>query len=274
MFANAGNTCYLNAAMHVLLHAPQLTNYFLIHENVESSSAFVRAYGDLVRAYWSAGTVPVAGPYDRATAMFLKRHADLFPPGAQHDALEAMTRVLEDLHEGLGPFKGRSKVADGSFGSQKEWRRQNPSLITEIFGHQTVTDGRVFDHATSVHVPATCGSIREGVLRLAEPEIVGGGKIRETRFSHLPLVLFVHVQRFEDAFVECPRRMDLWGSVYSLFAVVFHRGSLHSGGHYTCGVATKDDGLLKIFDDDADPTIEKIIDGRAVYLAAYKKLNL
>jgi len=117
VFANAGNTCYLNAAMHVLLHAPQLTNYFLMNMVDKSSSAFVRAYADLVRAYWSGGAVPVAGPYDRATTTFLKKHADLFPAGEQHDALEAMTRVLEDLHEGLGSFKGRSKAADGSFGA-------------------------------------------------------------------------------------------------------------------------------------------------------------
>lgn len=281
VFANAGNTCYLNAAMHVLLHAPQLTNYFLKNLHVErpSSSAFVRAYKDLVDAYWSGGTIPIQGPYDRATAIFLKKHADVFAPNAQHDAIEAMAIALEDLHESLGPFSGKSKALEDLRGADAiAWKAQNPSLITEIFGCQTTINGSAHDHATSVHVPATCGSLRDGILRLETPEIVEGSAApRQTRFTHLPLVLLVHVQRFESPnkkstdFVECPRRMNLWGSSFDLFAVVFHRGSLHSGGHYTCGAIV--DGSLKIFDDDAPVATEKEIDGRAVCAAAYKKLN-
>jgi len=279
VFENAGNTCYLNAAMHLILHAPQLTNFFLknLHAG-KTSSAFVLAYGDLVDAYWSGGAIPVAGPYERATAIFLKNHADIFVPNAQHDALEAAALVLEDLHEGLGTFAGKSKAFEALRGADAvAWKAQKPSLITEIFGIQTIANDVAHDHATSVHVPATCGSIRDGILRLEEPESVEGGTVRKTRFTHLPLVLFAHIQRFESPdkksteFVECPRRMNLWGSSFALFAVVFHRGSLHSGGHYTCGVIIDD--ALKIFDDDAPVAFQKEIDGRAACAVAYKKLN-
>ena len=277
VFANVGNTCYLNAAMHLLLHAPQLTNFFLKNLHASSSSAFVLAYKDLVDAYWSGGAIPIAGPYERATAIFLKNHADIFVPNAQHDALEAAALALEDLHEGLGPFAGKSKALEALRGADAAaWRAQKPSLITEIFGIQTIANDVAHDHATSVHVPATCGSIRDGILRLEDPEIVEGGTVRKTRFTHLPLVLLAHIQRFESPdkksteVVECPRRMNLWGSSFALFAVVFHIGSLHSGGHYTCGVIIDD--VLKIFDDD-DSREATHIDGRAVCAVAYKKLN-
>lgn len=265
VFANAGNTCYLNAAMHLLLHAPQLTNFFLKNMHAGTSSpAFVLAYKDLVDAYWSSGAIPIAGPYERATAIFLKNHADIFVPNAQHDALEAAALVLEDLHEGLKlppgrVFPGSKAVAALRGEDLAAWKRMESSVIHEIFMMQT----KIHDHAMSLHVPSTCGSIREAIA--------------SEQFTHLPLVLFVHIQRFESPnkkstrFVECPRRMDdLWGSSFALFAVVFHRGSLHSG-HYTCGIHKN--GVLKIFDDDAPVAIEKEIDGRAACVVAYKKLN-
>jgi ubiquitin C-terminal hydrolase len=271
-FENSGNTCYLNAAMHAVLHSPQLTNYFLrdLHERDlnkrrKNAAAFVLEYKKLVDAYWTDGA-GVAGAFAGVTQAFRKIHGKLFPEGGQHDAHEAMTHILRTLHDGLARTKvlEESKARATLRGEHLEaWDATEKSIVAEIFQVQMASK----DHSIGVHLPACGASVTDGFERVA----------------YLPLVLIVQLQRFSHEkkekstdLIEYSEELDLRkfsGSpkdLYLLFGVVCHVGSLQSG-HYTFLAKVKNRAWYEFDDDVVKPVRDTNIVRRDAYVLMYKR---
>ncbi|GMH38522.1 hypothetical protein BSKO_06406 [Bryopsis sp. KO-2023] len=106
-FSNQGNTCYMNSALQVLMHTPELMEYFLTDKykehislrNPEGSKGRVaEAFADLIKRVWRktnpGGTVR---PYDFWEA-FSSEYIQ-FSAKIQHDTAEFAESVLDALME-------------------------------------------------------------------------------------------------------------------------------------------------------------------------------
>jgi len=292
-FPNAGNTCYFNAALQVMLHCPQLTNYFLGNLHVgdvnrrrkKNGVAFIDAYKRLVDAYWSSTTAPGTA-VEEVRAAFSKACAPGFENGLQHDAHEALMAMLKTVHEGLSktaPIAGSKVVLTSD--RLAAWRRRAKddgySILTEIFQTQTEiaveeVDGAyrnvTYDHAFDMSI----GCIR----RLSTSEIIFPYKkddgtettiCRRQTITHLPLVLVVRVPEKETSY-PMAWTTEAFGT-YSLFGIVLHRGDVQSGGHYSALVRGRD-GAWHLFDDEGHTVLQTDDFARKnhhAYVLLYKK---
>lgn len=301
-FKNVGNSCYLGAALHVLLHCPQLTNYFLkkldeedTNKRKKNAAAFVGAYRGLVEAYWASGHTSVDDAFEAVRAMFLKHHGKTFKEGQQHDAHEALMRLIEMLHTGLSKTKKieGSKAARALTGARLEaWNANsnaNYSILTEIF--QLQTENRIqtpdekyknttYEHMFDLGVPV-CKDIRDGMKPESETildyVLEDGTKTPITRTQHItymPLILVIHVKRFTNQndkindYVDYP--IQLAG--YDLFGVILHHGTMDTG-HYTCMVKHND--IWCMCNDERVEEIKNInhVMSTNAYVVLYKKAS-
>lgn len=238
--------CYLNAALHAILHCPQLTNYFLkklhvadLNKRRKSACALTEAYADLVNAYWSendAVVLPASGSSASVSSAFLKMYGKKFPVDRQHDAHEAMTALLKTLHDSLSKTKripGSKAESALDPACLKAWRAHNEgnySILSEIFQMQIRADVRgddgyanaTYEHAMDLSVPVR-STLAEGLDALFAAETLpyrtDDGRdisvLRTQRITVLPLILIVHLMRFApdgrkiDTFVDYPLDLDL-----------------------------------------------------------------
>lgn len=252
---NLGNTCYFNAALQCLLHAPQLTNYFLsaegcVHEDLQrkrlNACAVATEYAALVAGYWRDPPPGAAGGLDTAPlrAAVAKIHR-AFAREQQHDAHEAMLVLLRCLHDALAKTRPVTQSLAAPHVDAAAWDQESRaagySILTEIFQGQVevgVASGAAgyanttHQHFWDLSLPVdAASSVQQAIQKFLQPEGVEGYRLDDGRTVDvtltktplwLPLVLIVHLKRFDasrrrkiDKFVDYPVDLDLSGAVRS-----------------------------------------------------------
>ena len=111
---NRGNTCYLNTAIQCLYNLPELTEYFISNEYlndlknryIELKSKTTtypeiilsKEYGKLITVMNSTESESVE---PKSMHLAIQTHDSSFMGFGQHDAQEALSLILDKLHEGL-----------------------------------------------------------------------------------------------------------------------------------------------------------------------------
>lgn len=247
---NLGSSCYLNAALQCLLHAPQLTNYFLsecVQDDLQrkrlNACQVAAEYGALAAAFWRDDA---KAPLDTAPlhAALAKVHRPFGrAANGPHDAHEAMLVLLRCLHDALSKTAPVQQSLAAPHVAAEAWdahsRAGGYSMLTEIFqGQLEVTvAGAAYASTTHEHfwdlglAVDECTSVQQALQRFLAPETVDGFRVEDgstiqARLTKtplwLPLVLIVHLKRFDaarrrkiDKFVDYPADLDLSGCVRS-----------------------------------------------------------
>lgn len=148
--ANLGNTCYLNSAIQALRHVADLSVFFnrhsdsWIHKSESNEANLCRAYKELVINLWS-GTGPgcVLKPagflhYFRESLKECPTYEHMIAP-QPHDSHEALTFLLDQLHEGMKKplvFNVLAEKGAPTYNALTAWKEQiapNYSPIVDYF---------------------------------------------------------------------------------------------------------------------------------------------
>jgi ubiquitin C-terminal hydrolase len=260
---NIGQTCWLGAAIQVVLRSPQISRVLLSHRSsspyLERSAdtddgGIAAAFAGVARAYWRGRDVLPRSPVrDLSIALGNK-----FDVGRPHDAGEAVLTIVEALHSSFEEiFDSRYENApSSSYVDDTAWETYNDenklSIFTEILQNQIEQsiDGAppVFSHPWAIVIPPGY-SIGDGVrAELTEDVDLGGGKTLRKRPRYLaPSMLVV-----SPTGAPIEEAMDVCGARYELSAA-----ACHSGGHWVTVV--KDGDGFSVIDDE---TVTRVEDAR------------
>lgn len=306
---NAGQTCYLNAALQCLVYCPNITNYFLgghepgaLNPKKKLASALASEYAAFVRAYWTFDSQSMPDPA-AVHAAFIKACRG-FASDQQHDAHEALVCLLDKLHDGLSKLKpGDLGVTVTTAVRAKPWTdslKNVSSVISEVFRGQMETHvtapgytSVAHDHFTCLSLAITdCSSLKQCLQHHMADETLDTYKVDDAttvaatlqkRFTYLPRVLVVHLKRFDgdgkiDKFIDYPAELDLGEYAlpesqhhYALFAVCLHHGAAHDG-HYSAMCEVHDQWY--VMDDETVAPLGDInhIIQKDAYMLLYKRL--
>jgi ubiquitin C-terminal hydrolase len=298
---NAGNACYLNAALQCLLYAPQLTNYFLsecpdadTQRKRVNACSLATEYAALVHALWRSATAPL-DPEPVRVAL-AKIHKSFGNRVQQHDAHEALVALLHVLHDALAKTAPIAESVAEPCVHLDSWHAHNKgnySYLTEVFQGQMRVDvaGPGYSSTTYEHfwdlslaIDGGTASVAQGIARYLEPHRVDGYRHDDAyisvdvvrTFTYLPLVLVVHLKRFDnrrnkiDKFVDYAVDMDIGDARYTLFAVCLHSGDV-ARGHYAA--MCESHRMWFYLDDESCKTVEDMnsIIQRDAYILVYRK---
>lgn len=299
---NLGNTCYFNAALQCLLHAPGLTNYVLqgwadkdLARKRINACAVAKAYAALAREYWTGDGTDALDPGELLAAL-RKLHRPFAAP-TPHDAHEAVVVLLKHLHDALArtprirPSPAEACVLSAPW--EAHIAADGYSILVELFCGQTeclvADDAGRYASTTHEHFVAlsldieACTTVDQALAKAFAPSHIddfaleSGERVRVTqtkRLVHAPLVLVLHLKRFEpdgskiDRFVSYSTTLSLAAATpctYDLFAVC-----LHADGHYRAACETR--GTWRLVDDQAVADIDmNSVVTKEAYVLFYKK---
>lgn len=150
---NRGNTCYLNTSIQCLSHIPKLTDYFVSNDYIiDLNNRFeeiktknikeillTREYSKLIKAMWSN----TSSIEPKSFHELIQKIDDRFSGYEQQDSQEALSLILDHLHEGLKydvdityTGKNENKVDELVIESIKQWSselKNKYSIIVELF---------------------------------------------------------------------------------------------------------------------------------------------
>ncbi|KAB2049784.1 hypothetical protein ERO13_A13G179300v2 [Gossypium hirsutum] len=294
---NLGNTCFMNSVLQALLHAPPLRNYFLSdHHNRDECK---RRYGEKLCLLCDIGALVSAmfsgdrSPYSPAQFLYSWwQHSSNLASYEEQDAHEFFISVLDGIHEKESKVRNSSKddgdcqcIAHRAFSGLL---RSDVTCTTCGFTSTTydpcVDISLNLDTVNSSAAEKTGLSTLSGCLNLfTRAERLGSDsklhcqncqELRDTSkqlsISRLPLVLCLHIKRFEhslirktsrkiDQYLQFPFALDMTpylsssivrsrfgnrmfafecentdsSAEYEIFAVIAHSGMLESGHYVT-----------------------------------------
>lgn len=307
---NAGQTCYLNAALQCLVFCPGLTNYLLgshepgaINAKKKLACALATEYAAFVRAYWTLDPQTTLCDPAGVRAAFVKCCKG-FASDEQHDAHEALMSLLDKLHDGMSKLKpGDLGVAVMPTVRAKPWTealKNAHSAVSEVFrGQMEVTvqapgyTSVSYDHFTCIPLAITdCSSVKQCLQHHMADETLDNYKVDDAtivtatlqkRFTYLPRVLILQLKRFDGdgkigRFVDYPAELDLGEYVvpecphhYALFGVCLHHGAA-TDGHYSAMCEVH--GQWYMMDDESVAPLNDInhIIQKDAYVLLYKRL--
>lgn len=295
---NLGNTCYINAALQCLAFTPALANYFSsstykgdVSRKRMNASALCDEFAGVLHTYWKTTNEPNPQPL---IERFSKCHRT-FNVLAQHDIHEFIHLFLGSLHAGLAKTKRFAAPSDAVV-DVEAWTTNNAahgySFLTEVFQSQVVV--RMSD-SSDVHYEHDWGfslaidgvsSVAGALARHLGDEELASGSLdgRMVRISrrvvHAPLVLVLHLKRFDNTtskiekFVDYGTDLTMPGTAtrYSLYAVACHTGSSDSGHYWAmCEVM----GSWYRVNDESSTKLDDIntVVTRDAYMLFYKRMS-
>ena len=239
-----GNTCFLNSALQALLRCPPLLSHFLTYDvpirEGSNKKDMVSAFNTLVKDFWGVvpkpSQRPSLAPGGFLAALYKVLHVaedDWHSRGRQSDASEAITKLLEYLHDAMYyqvEMGTKGVVVTHSHSSQvkaiESWRmffqKEYSPIVKHFYGQAR--------SAITCDVCGTCSESFEPFLTIKAPipgaELEGGAvptlamclekayapedipdydcatckkKVKATKqetITHLPDVLLVSIKRF------------------------------------------------------------------------------
>lgn len=117
-FINIGNTCYLNSALQVLVHIPEIYQIFLETEKLflekrgnfeDKDMNFYSCFKAIYRGFWEDDCLirPIG------LARYLDKYTH-FSFGEQSDSTEVLTCIIQKIHESICVPKVQKAIASGS----------------------------------------------------------------------------------------------------------------------------------------------------------------
>jgi ubiquitin carboxyl-terminal hydrolase 8 len=147
-FVNLGNTCFLNSALQVLLHIPEIYRIFIKTEQLMKESAldprvdlnFYKCFRDIYKGYWEEDCLirPVG------ILKYLDNHT-YFNFGDQHDSTEVLTFLIQKIHETTciaAPVSAIPSSSEMQILANKEWNLHlegKSSELVDMFWGQYIT---------------------------------------------------------------------------------------------------------------------------------------
>ncbi|XP_051497285.1 ubiquitin carboxyl-terminal hydrolase 42-like [Apus apus] len=295
---NLGNTCFLNAVLQCLTYTPPLANYLLSGEHSQSCGQQGFCMMCIMEAHvkkvlHSSGSA--IEPWEVISV--LPRLGDHFRLGRQGDAHEFLCCIVTAMQRAC--LSGSTNLDVSS---------QASTIIHQIFegvlrSRVTCLSCNVFydDHKPFLDVLLdiqAATSVTEALENFVKAEQLDGENCLKCshcdkmvaasqRFTvHCPpKVLTLCLKRCGDSHggkiskvVEYPEYLDLWPYIsqtagepllYSLYAVLVHRGESCDAGHYFCYVKTSN-GLWHKMDDSLVTRCDlQTVLGQQAYLLFY-----
>lgn len=231
---NLGNTCYINSAMQLLIHAPILREYFLSKEykndlnRGKQQTKFVKEYYRLLKGIYEEKCT--VSPVSFVTNF--KGLDSTFSGWRQNDSQEALSLILETLHIALS-----SEVIIESYGEIKtnldklmvesieawknNFKKEYSFIVNMVYGQykssltsiEEENKGELlsnnFEPFAILNVPVSGNTLYECMDEFVKPEILKGdnryrneknGKLTEVakslRLWKTPNLLFIGFKRF------------------------------------------------------------------------------
>ena len=247
-FNNMGNTCYMNAALQIIVNSTVLTKVMLSN-NFKSPK--LNIYKSFLQKYRSGNSY---SPKDVKNMVGQKDNK--FLDNSQHDSHEFLINLMEILED---EFKNEYKVNEiqilniplnnlmstifdtnvSSIIYSEETKEKSKTKIGErilsvpIPQKEKVTLNDCLDHYTQIEKLTGDSQWRSE----KENKLVDAYK--RLQLKSLPKYLLIQLKRFSffsysnknNTPIDIPINLDLGNSVYNLRGIIYHMGSVN-GGHY------------------------------------------
>jgi ubiquitin C-terminal hydrolase len=243
---NRGNTCFMNTTIQCLSHVIPLTDYIMTNRfmgplSQESKKAEIptkllkefevtKGYVQLIKMMWASSEKEALDP--KSFHMAFQRFHDRFEGYHQQDAEEALTVIMDSLHETLSyPVDITISGTDESeldrlmLDSYKKWKEINEkrySVIRDIFTGQFVSQiickegedknevlSRTYENFDRINLPITGNSLYDCLYHYFHVELLedkyhdekGDRRVKagkQMKIMMLPKYLIVVLKRFQN----------------------------------------------------------------------------
>jgi ubiquitin carboxyl-terminal hydrolase 8 len=227
---NRGNTCFLNTSIQCLSHIMPLTDYFVNDSYLEYISRnkkefkLCKQYAILMKGVWEESCIVDPESFHRT----FQTSNDYFGNYDQHDCQEALSIILDAIHESLIysveiTHKGHvqndmDKLMVDSINHWGKIFNDKYSIIVELFFGQFVTHiidietnriiSQNFEHFNILNLPINGRNLYECFNNFIQPESLdeeykndSDGKLykvkRQTKISKIPQYLIIVLKRFK-----------------------------------------------------------------------------